>query len=148
MVGALKTETPDKSMFEKELKYATSLHEWEKAEIKHNHEKLKSVYDQQIIELRNSNSQLESEVNKLVRANWELQENLESSETEYWKEKGNLIEEINRLSQEWEEIEALARENQAEVEAKLDDDLEVNWQEHDEELNKVKEEFTEMLTKT
>ncbi len=59
MVTALRTETPDKNMFEKELKYATSLHEREKAEMRTSHEKLKSVYDQQIIELRNSNTQLE-----------------------------------------------------------------------------------------
>ncbi len=52
-----------------------------------------------------------------------MAEHLECSETEFRKEKGNLIEEINRLSQEREEIETVARENQAEVEQKLDEDV-------------------------
>jgi len=51
--------------------------------------------------------------------NIKLEEQFEISETNFRREKGEMIEEMNRLSTEREEIEALARENVIEIEQKF-----------------------------
>jgi hypothetical protein len=116
MMAALDSETPEKNLFQKELDFASQLHEKEKEEIRRNYEQTKEVYDKQIIEMRETIATQESRLKEMEMKTRELENQQEAAEATFRKEKGELMEELNRVTDEREEIENLARENQAEFE--------------------------------
>ena len=116
MMGALNSETPEKDQFKKELDFASSLHEREKNDMKKTYEEHKKIYDKQILEMREQITTQESTIKDLEFKKREVEIQAEANEANFRKEKGEMMEELNRLAEEREEIEDLARHNQAEVE--------------------------------
>jgi hypothetical protein len=121
MMAALDMKSPGKDsthgkLFQKELDFATKLHEREKQELRAYYEEQKQIYDAQILEMRETIQNAESRVKELEVKNSSLEAQQEAAEATFRKEKGELMEELNVLSEEREEIEMLARENQVEFE--------------------------------
>ena len=137
MIGALKSETPDKNGFKKELDFATQLHDWEKLEMKKAFEDNKKIYDRQIIEMREQITNQESMIKDLEYKKWEWEMQAEANEARFRKEKGEMMEELNKLAEEREEIEELARQNQIEIENNALGEIEEAKQQFEQERNEA-----------
>lgn len=151
MMAALDSKSPDKDLFQKELEFATKLHDGEKDELRKHYEGQKKIYDEQILEMRETIQTQESRLKELEVAKASLEAQQEAAEATFRKEKGELLEELNVLSEEREEIEMLARENQAEFEQSKLEEFEEERREilakHQEELDRLHLEFGDSMKK-
>lgn len=123
MMAALNGDQPDKNQFSKQLEFANKLHDKEKEEMRKLYYSNKETYDRQICELSEKNIELERRLSESQIKRRDLEHQLDIVEANFRKEKGQMMDEINILSQEREELEILARENQVEVEIRMNDEI-------------------------
>ncbi len=119
MIKALNSETPDKNVFKKELDFATQLHDREKGEMKNAYEENKKIYDRQIIEMREQMTSQESMIKDLEYKKREVEMQAEANEARFRKEKGDLIEQLNKALEDNEQIKELAQDEVADIEQRV-----------------------------